>query len=409
MKNFYKVLFWGAILSLGVSCSDNKMGLEDFEVPEVQTQTKSFAQNDGSTDLSKRSNGYKSYKLLSTAGPAVGMPLGNINITDEQYAEIKSFTDELVANCTTDEQIHSIVHSWLVNNIQYEYYEYVDNDPYPVFKNKKAICQGYANLMKVMLHSQNVPCVLTNGYIPAGGHAWCNVYFNNTWYASDPTNNHYFKSSAYGSNKQYEPTSIDAVLFEDEFCTYGYTEAALNVQSIKEGYETISIPYSAGGFIVSMLSPITNVPTSVKEIYVGANITSLGENIMGLSAKSTTIEQIHIDPDNTVFESFSAGVYYKNNTGDNLAMVAPAAKHIELKSITVFDKECKIKDLPKLETITFVPGTIKIDSWAVERCPRLHTVYMPVETITTSSSFIGVSGAFRIIRGNYTNIPQIKL
>ena len=152
MKNFYKVLSLTAFLIMSTSCSDNKMGLEDFEMPEAQIQTKSFAQNDGSTDLSKRSNGYKSYKLLSTAGPAVGMPLGNINITDEQYAEIKSFTDELVANCTTDEQIHSIVHSWLVNNIQYEHYGYVDNDPYPVFKNKKAICPKKQMAMALNKH-----------------------------------------------------------------------------------------------------------------------------------------------------------------------------------------------------------------------------------------------------------------
>lgn len=406
MKHFYQLFALLFTATLFLNCNDDSnMGIGSIDEPVA---TKSFAEDDGSTNLSQRSAGYKSYKLLQAAGPEVGMSLGNISITDEQYAEIKAFTDELVANCVTDEQIHSIVHSWLVNNIQYEHYGYVDNNPYPVFKNKKAICQGYANLMKVMLHSQGVPCVLTNGYIPAGGHAWCNAYFNGTWYASDPTNNHYFKSSAYGSNKHYEPTSIDAVLFEDEFCTYSYYEAQLNVNSIKEGHETVSIPYSAGGFTVSMLSPIINVPTSVKEIYVGANITSFGENIIGLSARSTTIERIHIDPVNTKFESFSTGVYYKDRTGDNLIMVAPGAKHIELKPIALFDKECVIKGLPNLETITFVPGTAKIDAWAVERCPKLHTVYMPQETMVNSSAFTGVSGAFRIIRGNYTNIPQIK-
>lgn len=401
MKHFYQLFALLFTATLFLNCNDDSnMGIGSIDEPVA---TKSFAEDDGSTNISQRSTGYKSYKLLQAAGPEVGMSLGNISITDEQYAEIKAFTDELVANCVTDGQIHSIVHSWLVNNIQYEHYGYVDNNPYPVFKSKKAICQGYANLMKVMLHTQGVPCVLTNGYIPAGGHAWCNAYFNGTWYASDPTNNHYFKSSTYGSNKHYEPTSIDAVLFEDEYCTYTYYEAQLNVNSIKEGAESVTIPFSAGGFIVSNLNPV-KVAASVKELYVGTNIASFGEGMVGLT-KYSVIESIHIDPESTHFESFSTGVYDK---AGNLKFIAPYAKHLELKPIALFDKECVIRDLPNLETITFVPGTAKIDAWAVERCPKLHTVYMPQETMVNSSAFTGVSGAFRIVRGNYTNIPQIK-
>lgn len=401
MKKIYTILSLTAIFALGTACSENKMGLEDINAPEASVVTKSFAEDDGSDDLSKITTGYKIYKLLKAAGPEVGMPLGNVNITNEQYAEIKAFTDELVAGCTTDVEIHSTVHRWLVANLHYEYG--YDNDPYPAFINRKCICQGYANLMKVMLHSQGVPCVLINGFIPAGGHAWCGVYMDDRWYVSDPTNNHYYKSISYSSNSHYDPTRIDAVLFEDEYCTYEYNEGALNVQSIKEGAESVTIPFSAGGFIVSSLNPAL-VPASVKEIYVGTNISSFGVGFVGL-ARYSAVETINIDPESTHFESFSAGVYDK---AGNLKFVAPGAKHIELKSIAIFDKECAIKDLPNLETITFVPGTAKITDWAVERCPKLHTVFMPQETIVTNNSFTGVAGGFIIIRGNFTNIPQIK-
>lgn len=399
MKHFYQLFALLFTATLFLNCNDDSnMGIGSIDEPVA---TKSFAEDDGSTDLSQRTNGYKVYKLLQAAGPEIGLSLTDVNITNEQYAEIKAFTDELVAGCTTHEEIHNDVHGWLVKNIRYDYG--YDQDPYPVFKNRVGICQGYANLMKVMLHTQGVPCVLTNGYIPAGGHAWCNVYFNDRWYASDPTNNHYFKSSAYSSNRQYEPTSISVPLFEDEYCTYTYYEAQLNVNSIKEGHETVSIPYSAGGFIVSNLNPV-KVAASVKELYVGTNIASFGEGMVGLT-KYSVIENIYIDPESTHFESFSTGVYDK---AGNLKFIAPYAKHLELKPIALFDKECVIKDLPNLETITFVPGTAKIDAWAVERCPKLHTVYMPQETMVNSSAFTGVSGAFRIVRGNYTNIPQIK-
>ena len=119
MKHFYQLFALLFTATLFLNCNDDSnMGIGSIDEPVA---TKSFAEDDGSTNLSQRSTGYKSYKLLQAAGPEVGMSLGNISITDEQYAEIKAFTDELVAGCVTDEQIHSIVHSWLVNNIQYEH------------------------------------------------------------------------------------------------------------------------------------------------------------------------------------------------------------------------------------------------------------------------------------------------
>lgn len=403
MKQLYNLFALFFVAAMLWNCSDDS----NFGVaaPEEAVVTKSFAQDDGSQDLSQRTTGYIAYKLLSTAGPDVGRSLADVNITDEQYAEIKEFTDKLVEGCTTDVEVHSTVFNWVSNSIDYTW---SDNDPYPVFKNKKGICQGYANLLKVMLHTQGVPCVLTNGYMQVNlGHAWCYAYFDKTWYVSDPTNNRYHKAIQYKTaGSDYDPRSLSAVLFEDEYCTYTYNEGALNVQSIKEGCESVSVPFSAGGFVVSSLNP-AKVHESVKELYVGANITSFGEGIVGLSIYSA-VEKIIIDPENKNFESFSAAVYDKNISGNNLVLIAPGAKHLELKAIEVFDKECKLKDLPNIETMTFVPGTKRIDAWAVERCPKLHTVFMPQETVVNSSSFTGVAGSFKIIRGNFTNIPQIK-
>ncbi len=403
MKHLYTFL---TLLSITffASCSDNS----NYGIPtdDEPTQTKAFATDDGATDISKRSGGYIAYKLLKDAGIGITDTLGYINITDEQYAEIKKFARELVDGCTTDAQKHDVIFKWITKNIKYEW---GDNDPYAVFVNKKGICQGYANLLKVMLHSQNVPCVIVNGMLePIGGHAWNYVYYNDKWYVSDPTNNFIFSSGSYSANSQYVPKSIDAVLFEDDYCTYTYYEGMLNVRSIKEGHESVSIPYSAGGYKVTMLNPSVKVPESVKEIYIGSNITSFGESIVGLSKYAPSVENLYIDPENEHFESFSAGIYDKNKTGDNLVLVAEGVKHLELKPIVSFDKESKLRNLPSLETLTFTPGTRKIGSWAVENCPKLRIVYAPVETNIDSNAFRGVAPGYIIIRGNFTNIPQIK-
>lgn len=409
MKNIYKFLSLITIAALCISCSDDndKMGLGEIDNIE-QAQTKSFAENDGATNLTKRSAGFKANKLLTVAGPSVGETLGYVNITDAQYAEIKAYADKLVADagCTTDEEKHKVLFDWVYGNIKYEW---SDNDPYPVFKNRKGICQGYANLLKVMLHSQGIPCVITNGMLqPFGGHAWLYVYYNSRWYVSDPTNNYYYIGTMYTSNSQYEPTSLDAVLFEDEYCTYDYYEGALNVRSIKPGQEVVSIPFSAGGLMISKVSPTVPVPSTVKEIYIGANINSLGDSYVGLSNLAPSLAGIYVDPSNTTLESFSNVVYNKSESGYTMCFVAPAVRYIELKAIESFDKESLLKNLPNLEQITFVPGTKNIGVWTVENCPSLQVAYVPNETTVANGAFSGVSKYFVMIRGNYTNIPQIK-
>ena len=404
MKHFYKIFALLFIATISWGCNDDT----NYSMPPAEgtTATKSFATDDGASNIGNRTCGYKAYRLLKDAGPEVGKTLGYQNITDKEYEEIETFTNNLVATCTSDEEKYTTIAKWVHNNVTYSH---ANNDPYEVFKNRLGVCQGYANLLKVMLHTQDIPCVITNGMLnPYGGHAWNFVYVTNKWIASDPTNNISYSASSYSSNSQYEPWSIDAVLFEDEYCTYNYYEKQLNVCSIKEGHESVSIPYSAGGWIVGMLNPTVQVRWSVKELYIGANIQSFGDAYIGLKNLSTSIERIYVDPDSKYFESYSTGVYDKNKSGDNLVLVASGARHIELKPIEAFDKESQLRDLTFLETITFVPGTKNIGAWAVERCPSLHTVYVAPETTIEENAFTSVASDFKIVRGNYTNIPQIK-
>ena len=110
MKHLYTFL---TLLSITffASCSDNS----NYGIPtdDEPTQTKAFATDDGATDISKRSGGYIAYKLLKDAGIGITDTLGYINITDEQYAEIKKFARELVDGCTTDAQKHDVIFKWI--------------------------------------------------------------------------------------------------------------------------------------------------------------------------------------------------------------------------------------------------------------------------------------------------------
>lgn len=408
MKKLYTLILIIAT-AMQVSCSDdNKMSIvtpADESENAALAPAHTFPKDDGSTELNGI-NGKKAYDLLVKAGPSVGNTISYIEIASNEYIEIAQYTSNLVKDCKTAEEKYLKIFNWLTSNIKYTYG--VSNNAYPVFKSKKGICQGYANLLKVMLHTQNIPCVNVNGTIPEGGHAWNYVYYNDKWYCSDPTNGIRYAADEYAKRSNFSPTMFEVTLFEDEYCTYGFYEGHLNVNSIKSGNSSVVIPYSAGGFKVTMLNPRTG-SGDVTELYIGTNITTLGENVIGLESGTPMLENIYVDPENSSLESFSNVVYTKNKNNYSIIVAAPATKFIELKPIPSFDKESKIKNLKYLETITFVPGTEKIGDWTVENCPMLHTAYIAPETIVNKNAFKGTAANFQIIRGNFTNIPQIKM
>lgn len=410
MKNFYTLLAALAIGIMSASCSDdeNFMGTNINNLA-TDTQTKSFVEEDDSKELSGTINGQVAI-LLNAAGPQIAGTLNRmLPITDEEYNEIATFTNNLVKECTTEADTYITIFDWIVANIEYTYG--YDNEPYPVFKNRKGICQGYSNLLNVMLTTQNIPCININGMLlayPGGGHAWNYVYYNNRWYVSDPTNNLRVSITSYARYQHLDPISIDAILFEDDYCTYTFNEKQLNIHHIKGGNPSVSIPYSVNGIKVTSLNPATEISPDVKEIYIGTNIKTLGESVVGLSMQAPNLESIYVDPDNAYLESFSNVVYKKDGTDYSMYVVAPAVKHIEMMPIATLDKESKLKNLKNLETITFVPGTTSIGAYAVENCPNLHTAYIDNSTTVDEAAFYGVSPDFKIIRGNYTNIVPIK-
>ncbi|MBO5263314.1 MAG: transglutaminase domain-containing protein [Bacteroidaceae bacterium] len=410
MKQLYTIFTAVAASVISISCSDdNNIGTSMNDIDFATMQTKSFVEEDDSKELSGAINGQIA-TLLNTAGPEIAGTLNRmLPMTDEEYNEIATFTNNLVKNCTTEAETYITIFDWIVANISYEYG--YDNEPYPVFKNKKAICQGYSNLLNVMLTSQGIPCINVNGLLlayPGGGHAWNYVYYNNRWYVSDPTNNMRASLVSYSKYQHLSPTSIDAILFEDECCTYTFYESQLNIHSIKANSTSVSIPYSVKGIKVTSLNPATAISPDIEEIYIGSNIKTLGENFIGLATWAPNLQRVFVDPDNTNLESFSNVVYKKNGTDYSICFIPSAVRHIELKPIANFDKESSIKNLHNLETVTFVPGTASIGAYTVEKCPKLHTAYVANSTSIDESAFTGVAADFKIIRGDYTNIVPVK-
>ena len=380
-----------------------------------------FPLADESTALEKLNPSTSVKKLLEKAGTACTDTLGRVEITQEEYDEIKQFTDELVKGKTTQFEKYRACYEWITSNVKYAHDGYVDNNPYPVFKTHSAVCQGYANLLFVMMRGQGIPAMVVNGYLEArivdgqltgGGHAWNYVCCDDTWYVSDPTNSLEYPMKTLANYKyKLAPTSMDVVVFKENDCWFNFNEARLNICKVATENSVYVTPYSVQGFMVSSFNPFEELPSCVREIYLSANIESLGEEILGLQRYAPNVEYITVEEGNPNFVSNAGVLYYSENyvpkeywvpVDRNVPAYIPSAiKRIELKAFNipstgvVYDKNAIYK-VAEVEEIVFPKETAKLENFAVEQCPNLKVAYLPKGAQVAESAFLQVHKDFRI-------------
>ena len=412
-KKFLLLSLFVAALAF-TSCSEDEsmfMNPSHEVTPEEPTRSL-FPEDDGSKVFSNSTSPAQKARLILEAVSVdyikeMTDTLGRANITAEQYAEIQAFAKELTAGLTTDKERYQKCYDWVRQNIKYVY-EYVDNDPYPVFKSHKAICQGYANLLFIMMHSMDIPAFVCNGILnPIGGHAWNYVYCDDKWWVSDPTNSGSYVMRIPSTYSHLLPSSFDVVIAKKDGVWFNYTEYNLNVCKIESNEEVFVVPFSVNGFRVTSLSPTVEISPNIKEMYIGKNITTLGEAYVGLAYNAPNLEYIYIDPENTAFASYLGVVYRKDGNEYQLTYIPGGMKCVELMPMNTMYKNTIYRH-DGVETLIVAPGTKKIEAWGVENCPNLKIAYVPEDTEIAENAFVGVHSDFQIIRGDYTNIPEIK-
>ena len=82
----------------------------------IVAPTGTFAKDDGASALDG-SSAKNVARLLEKAGPDIIKGMGNINISEAQYKEIKSFTDKLVEGKDTEMNVYREIFKWIVTNI----------------------------------------------------------------------------------------------------------------------------------------------------------------------------------------------------------------------------------------------------------------------------------------------------
>lgn len=320
-------------------------------------------------------------------------------ITPSEYDEIKGFTDKLVEDKKTDTEKFEQIFEWVSKEVKYGN---GDNTAYGTFKMKHAVCQGYANLLNVMLDTQGILSAVANGmlteYSTVGGHAWNYAYVDGAWLVPDPTNHRTFKidDPKYISILRVEQLDFD--LWPDDTFKYVLEKKHVTISDVKSVKgEVLSIPYSKNEVVVTNFNP-EHIPDNVRTLYIGDNIETLGtpDYVQRIKSSGKSLTHIYISPTNKHIESYKGIIYSKKDSSSPL-YIPTRLKKIEFKPTEVFEKNV-LTDHEYVEEIVFPAGTKKIDSYAIENCPKLKRVYLPIDAVIEKDALYRCPSDVEIIR-----------
>jgi hypothetical protein len=381
-----RTLLWGMVLGTFMACSQSDT-IEEEETPKEDIDVTLFAQDDGSQALP--TNPLTRFNTLFKAIDPVKMAKGlnGLTISEQEYQEIKAFVmSDIVKSETDPQKIYNGIFNWVSNHIKYNdtFDPFFSNDAYAVFKNRKAVCQGYTNLLKVMLHSQSIPVVSIGGLLRNGGsdvgHAWNYVYVNGSWRMADATNKVEFPIDNTASYSNWRPSNADIDLFENESIVCNYQDGHLNVRRVKSQAKKWSFPFGISGYRITSFNPNQNLPNEIEEVYLSKNVATLGESLIGLATWENRLKRIYVDASNQQLSEKHGIVYWRYSDQQHNAeipyVIPSQMDTITLKPIRYMGKGT-LTNHQKVKVLILSQGTQAIEAYAIENCPSLRKVHIP--------------------------------
>lgn len=363
----------------------------------------------------------QSASLLSqTSGDNPLLSLYYDDVTQAELEEIKALSDEIVKNQKTEYDKYNSIFKWIVNNIKYGWVHSENgidsNRPSQVLKNRKCVCQGYANLLKVMCYTQNIQAIVASGGCYHNGrwlgeHAWNYVYVNEHWIVSDPTWHRQFdmKNDFKKHKELLKASRLVTRLYHNNDFNIGYKNSELTVTELynsRPKNKTIAkrsfIPYSWKKFRVTSFDPDKPIPSIIQELVLGENIISFG-NIIGNSSGlinsnyGKDIKKIFIVPNNPKYEAIDGIIYDKTVEKSNRwpVFIMDYVVDVNVMYGEYFGKNV-IVNKPNLKSIYFPDSSKDIEDYAVENCPKLTRVSLPKNCKTSKNAFYNCNPALKI-------------
>jgi len=243
-----------------------------------------------------------------------------------------------------------------------------------------------------------------------GAHAWDYTYADGKWYVNDPTNGGFYEIDKVDTYKHLVPLRTDIEVFEDDQFGYDFYQGHLNVSRVKTSGDILTVPFSTNKLRVSSFIPHHDLPKNVKQVYLGRNIVSLGDDqVVSLSERGKNVETVFVEDQNTKFAAKDGVVYTKNwmKKIESLVFIPAAMKSVKLQPIERLEKNV-IARHNSIEQLILVPGTKVMESYAVEACPNLKRVYLPNDCEMQQDAIYRCPKDVQITRGDFTGIARIR-
>ena len=120
----------------------------------------------------------------------VSLTNGQATLWDTKTVEL---SDEICADCDTDEEKATAIYNWMIHNFEYDY----ECEPFIQYFNvrktlskRKGICYDFSHLFAALCRSQNISCYVIDGTpynLTMDCHTWNCVYFDGSWWNIDVT------------------------------------------------------------------------------------------------------------------------------------------------------------------------------------------------------------------------------
>lgn len=180
----------------------------ETELPEMEEETEEREETSIKGDASEEQIAaeQKAWTLINKyADPDYFLTDPERNaITDAQFEELRQAALQAVAGCTTQYEKIKAIMAFVADRTYYDYYAYYNNkpsywSPYEVYEQKRAMCSGYASLMRTLCISIGIPCMDLEGH----AHEYNAVYDseNAKWIFVDAT---WCSRNSYSVDKEWE-------------------------------------------------------------------------------------------------------------------------------------------------------------------------------------------------------------
>lgn len=180
----------------------------ETELPEMEEETEEREETSIKGDASEEQIAaeQKAWTLINKyADPDYFLTDPERNaITDAQFEELRQAALQAVAECTTQYEKIKAIMAFVADRTYYDYYAYYNNkpsywSPYEVYEQKRAMCSGYASLMRTLCISIGIPCMDLEGH----AHEYNAVYDseNGKWIFADAT---WCSRNSYSVDKEWE-------------------------------------------------------------------------------------------------------------------------------------------------------------------------------------------------------------